>query len=164
MQPWVLASQILRLELLDWLDGLRRYDVSFMVNISQYLEGIQKQGSGSAQQVGGLTRDHTSVVELERRGRFAGLLGSLQGGIHDRAVMDGDAGLVHQHLDLVDFRIGAGAFQQPSERVVVPPDDLLPRGILAGLVVADAVSCHIYAHVGRRLIRAFAVDALEHGA
>ena len=32
------------------------------------------------------------------------------------------------------------------------------------LVVADAVSCHIYAHVGRRLIRAFAVDALEHGA
>ena len=49
-----------------------------------------------------------------------------------------------------------------TQGVVVAAHDLLPGGILTGLVVVDAVARHVHAHVGGRLVGAGTGDLLKH--
>ena len=71
--------------------------------------------------------------------------------------------LLHQGAYLIDFSIIDSAVRHPAQRIIVPAHDFLLRCIAADLLVAHAVAYHIDTHVGRRLVRILAVDALENG-
>ena len=78
--------------------------------------------------------------------------------------MDGDAGLLHQQLQLEHRLLADGALTLAAQRGVVAADDLLAGGLADRLVVEDAVAGHVDAHVGWGFVRALAQDLLKGGA
>ena len=80
---------------------------------------------------------------------------------NDTAVIDFDAGLIHQQLDLADVLTLRKALTHHALRLVVTADDLLLTGFTACLVIDDRKACHINAHIRRALVRGLAVDLLE---
>ncbi len=76
----------------------------------------------------------------------------------------GDVCLRHDQLDLFyDFFAGASALEIHAG-LIQAADDLLGAGHAGSLVIDDAVSRHIDAHIGRGTVWAFPVDRSEHGA
>ena len=72
-----------------------------------------------------LSGDDLSVRKLQGSGGSAGLFRLAEGCVHYRAVVDRDAGLVHEHFDLEHFLLRAGAGYEAVHCVVVAADDLL---------------------------------------
>lgn len=81
-----------------------------------------------------------------------------EGCVNDFAVMNSDAGLLHEKFKLEDLGLRASAGLSGGHGVVVTADDLLAGSFLADLIVDDAVSGHVYAHICRGFVGAFAVN------
>ena len=71
--------------------------------------------------------------------------------------------MLEEKGDLVYFLIAAIALREAVEGCEVAPDDLVFRSLTADVVIIDAESHHINAHVGRRLVWIMTVDPLEDG-
>ena len=71
--------------------------------------------------------------------------------------------LVHQHLDFNDFFLRTGAVCHSHHRLIIAADNLLTGGFPAHFVVHNAVARHVDAHIGRRLVRTFAVYLFKNG-
>ena len=106
----------------------------------------------------------TITHELDGHCRRAGALLTLHGRGDDPAVGHGDAGLLHQKLQLIEDGLGTVAAFQIAETVIIAPDDFLSGSFPADLVVDDAVPRHIDAHIRGGLIGALAQNLLEDGA
>ena len=104
------------------------------------------------------SEDHFSVVQLQSCCGAAGLLCVGEGCVNDFAVMNSDAGLLHEKFKLEDLGLRASAGLSGGHGVVVTADDFLAGSFLAGLIVDDAVSGHVYAHICRGFVGAFAVN------
>ncbi len=115
MKPGIAASQILGLQFLDRLDGLRRDDMTAMVDPCQFFQGIEKQCCTCPQKMRSLSGDHAAVCKLQGSGRLVRFFGALQGSIYYRTVMDGDACLIHQHFDFIYFFLCTGSDQQAAQ-------------------------------------------------
>ena len=71
--------------------------------------------------------------------------------------------LFEKEGDFVDLALVVLTLGQVVEGGIVAADDLVFRCLAANLVVADAESHHVHAHVGGRLVWILAVDAVEKG-
>ena len=148
--------------MLDRFDDLRGHEVHGIVDATENLQGIQEHRADCTEQRGGFSGDDAAVRELDRCGRVAGQRRLLLGRGNHRAIVRGDIGLLHQKLELINDGLCAVSLAEIAKRRVVAADDLEAGGIAAVLVVFDAVTSHVDAHVGRGLVRALTVDALEH--
>ena len=74
----------------------------------------------------------------------------------EQVFVGGNASLLHEQLQLIDGAVAALALAALAQGVVIPADDLLPGGLLTGLVVHDAVARHVHPHVGGGLVGAAA--------
>ena len=83
--------------------------------------------------------------------------------MHHRTVCRGHTGLLHQELNLCDLGFPGFALHEAIHGGIPAADNFLASRLATHLIVDDAVACHVDAHVGRRLVGAAAVDALEHG-
>ena len=72
-----------------------------------------------------------------------------------------DSGLIEKQLYLADFRVVAHTVGHLVRGVVVAAYDLVLGCLAADLVVADAESHHVDAHVGWRLIGCLSINAFE---
>ena len=99
----VAASEVLDFQLLDRLDRDRRDQVLIVRNIAKYLDSIQKQGSGSAEQVGCLSGGDGSVRKFDGSSRSTGFFGAFQGSRNNLAHIGGQFCLLHQKFDLINF-------------------------------------------------------------
>ena len=158
VETGVVAAQILHLQLLDGLDGMGRDHMLLMVDAGQLLQGVQKQSGGGAQEIRGFAGDNPAVLQFHGGGGGSGGFGPIQGSVYHPAVVGGGVGLLHQQLDLESLLIGAGAVLETIQGRVVPADDLLAGSLPAGLVVHDAVSGHVDAHICGRFVRALPED------
>ncbi len=82
-------------------------------------------------------------------------------GRNNRAVIRGDLCLLHDELDLVCFVLAGIVFYDFFKRLVVAADDLLAGSFPARIIIKDAESSHVDAHIGRGLVRAFAEDPFK---
>ena len=117
-------------------------------------KALSRQAEAGPQQGGGLAGDDAPIRQLDGRGGQAGFLGALRrpAATTGRS-WRGDAGLVHQQLQLVHRRRPLSVpWRWPHRACVVAADDLLPGGVAAGLVVHDAVARHVHAHVRGGLV------------
>ena len=89
--------------------------MAFVVNPGKLFQGVQQQGGGGPEKVGGLSGDDSSVMQLQGSGRAAAFFCHGKGGIYHFSVMDRDVCLVHEHLDFIYFFIRAGAEKPPSQ-------------------------------------------------
>ena len=161
MQPRVVAFKILHLHFLNRLNYRSRNQVQFMVYAAKVLYGVQKQGCTRTEQVRSLGGYNSSVSKLDSRGRHTSLKGALFCGNCYTTVICSYLSLIHQKVKLVDFRLSGIVLSKAPQSCVIAADYLLARSFAAGIIVIDAVACHVYAHVCRRLIRVIAVDAFE---
>ena len=76
---------------------------------------------------------------------------------------DADARLVQQQFQLVAVILDDTAGFLVAQALEVAADNFLAGSLLADFIVNDAVACHINAHVGGRMVRAFARNQLKHG-
>ena len=92
---------------------------------------------------------------------------ALKGGNGGAAVGGANLQLIEKHLNLVNFTVVAGSVGQFVGGSIVAADNLVFGGFAAHLVVADAETHHVDAHVGGRFIGILAIDAfkqcVEHG-
>ena len=103
VETWVAASEVLDFQLLDRLDRDRGDQVLIVRNIAKYLDSIQKQGSGSAEQVGCLSGGDGSVRKFDGSSRSTGFFGAFQGSRNNLAHIGGQFCLLHQKFDLINF-------------------------------------------------------------
>ena len=163
VKTWVVAVEVGDLGLLNGFDHLLRNEADAVVDACQMLGGIEDEGGAGAEERTRLGRDEGAVGQLNGGGRYARLGFALTGGDDGTAILDGDLGLLHQEGNLVDLVLCLLAIGQFTEGGEVAADDLGFRSLAADCIVGDAVTNHIDTHVGGRLIRALAVDALEDG-
>ena len=164
MQAGVVGAQVFHLHRLDGLDGRLGDEVDPVApGPGELFQGVEQGGGGAAHQVRGLAAHQAAVGQFDGHGGLAGLPGHPVGLGDHGADVGGNAGLLHEQLQLIDGAVAALALAALAQGVVIPADDLLPGGLLTGLVVHDAVARHVYPHVGGGLIGAAAQDLLEHG-
>ena len=159
----VTAAQMLYLQVHDRLNDLGGDQLDLIGNIRDVLEGIEQGGRGCAQKIGGLTRYHVSVGELNGYGRLAGVFCYVTGGENSGTALGSDVRLVHEKLDLANF-LGLGlALTMSAGGLEVAADDLLLGCLADGVVIENGVAYHVDAHVGGTLVGALAEDASHHG-
>ncbi len=78
-------------------------------------------------------------------------------------VFDRDLCLLHEKFDLIDFGLGSLVLYHLVQGRVVSADDFHLGGLTAGLIVNDAVSRHVDAHVSGGFVGIAAVNALKNG-
>ena len=161
MQARVARAQVAGLEALDRLDGLRSQELDLVGQICELLEGVEQHRRGAAQQRRCLARDDLAVGQLDRGGRLARGLGQFERRTHDRAVHAPHAHAAHQQGDARRLHGLAHFLLLGHEGLVVAANDLLARGLPAGLVVDDAVARHVDAHIRGALVRGRSEDLLE---
>ena len=67
----------------------------------------------------------------------------------NRSVIYGDAGLLHEKLDLENLVVVRISLSFLAEGIEVSSDDLLTACFLADLIVNYAETCHVDTHVSR---------------
>lgn len=83
--------------------------------------------------------------------------------LNDRTVLSGDAGLIHKQFNFVDRLLFQTALTLVAQGVVVAPDDLLTGGLTDDVVIGDAVSHHVYPHIGGGFIGTLSHNLFEDG-
>ena len=127
------------------------------------LRGVEQQGGAGAEQGSGLGGDERAVGQFDSGRGIACQELTLVGRHGATAVGGGELHLLHQQHELVHLSVVVAPLGHRGQCGVVAANDFLTRRLAAHLVVRDAEACHIYAHIGRRLVRTLAVDALEDG-
>ena len=163
MQTGVPVAQMIHLQVLDGVQNHGGDQMQPVIHTTQGLQSIQQQRGGCTQQSGGLAGDDTAVGQLHGCGGSASLFLTGQGSSHNLAVLDVDAHLLHQQLQLGNHIIGDLALLLLAQGIVVAADNLLTGGCTAGLVIDNAVANHVDTHVRGGLVGAEAQDLLEHG-
>ena len=134
-----------------------------MVDAAEMFRDIEQQSGATAEQRRRLGGDDGAVFEFDGGGvvsaldfPFVGRNGDFsRGGRYFR--------LVEKQSNFIDFVFVVGSVGHFVGRVVESADDFVVTGLTADFVVADAEPNHVHAHVRRRFIGIFAVDALEKG-
>ena len=162
MQPRVMVSEMIHLKVLNRLQNLRRKQSRVIVDAGQILERVKKRRGACAEKRRSFTGNDRSVIQLDGNSRSAGFLCLLKGCRYGLSVFLTDARLLHQKFNLINRFLVRAVLAALAKRVVITADNLLPRSQTGRLVVNDAVSCHINAHVGRGLVRRRAENPLEH--
>ena len=140
----------------DW--GDQQYIVA---DPAQSLQRIQQHCGGSPQQRGGPTSDHLSIRQLDRRCGQLIPFSPFQSRRHASSVFHADSRLAHQEFHLHDGFLIQPSLLSVALGIIIPADDLLTGGFLTGLVIHNAFSRHIYAHICGRFIRAFPKNTLK---
>ena len=163
VQAWVPAMQVVHLGGLDRLNHGLWNEFHLMGYARDVFGGIQDQGGAGTEQVAGMGGDDGAVFQLDGGRGHTFLFLPFLGGSGGPAQGSGDLGLFHQQGDLVHLVLRAFAFGQVAQGGIITADDLLLRGFAAYGIVAEAVTHHVDAHIGRRLVGILAVNALEDG-
>ena len=76
--------------------------------------------------------------------------------------MDGSIeSVAHQQLEAVQLLLVCAPLTHQTRGFEISAHDLLTRGFAADFVVRDRIARHVYAHVRRAFVGAFAVNPLE---
>ena len=162
MQPRVRIAEVIYLQILYGLDDRGRDQIHLLIDPAESLQCVQQKRSGCAEQRCGLAGYDPAVGKYHRSRGSAGLSRLLVRRRDNGPLVESNTGLLHDHLylhDLFGLRI---ALKSLTESAVVTPDDLIVRRGAYDVIVENAVSCHVNAHIGGRLIRRFAENGLEH--
>ena len=89
------------------------------------------------------------------------LLFTGKGCVNHRSVLDTKACLLHDKLKLILILNTILASLQVAQTGVIPSDNLLVRGLTAYLIIYYTITCHIYTHICRRLVRALSQDLFK---
>ena len=84
------------------------------------------------------------------------------GTLFDLTLTQGNAGLIHQQLQLEAFLLHHTARLLVAQALKITADDLVQRCLSADLIINNAVARHIDAHIRGRTIRTLAGDQLKH--
>ena len=162
MQARVIRVQGVLLQLANGFDDLVGNDEKVFIDARNALQGIHKQGRCRAKQVGGFAGDHAAVGQHHGARGCSGRLFLQKRRFARRREVRVDTHLVHEQLKalhLVEMRARAALVNGGGE---IAAHDFHLRGIAACVVVANGEAGHIHAHVGGRLVGAFAQNAFEH--
>ena len=162
MQARVVRVQSVLLQLANGLDDLVGNDEQVFVNARNALQGIHEQGRCRAEQVGGFAGDHAAIGQHHGACGCPGRLFLQKRRFARRREVRVNPHLVHKQLEalhLVEMRARAALVNGGGE---IAAHDFHLRGIAACVVVANGEAGHIHAHIGGRLVGAFAQNALEH--
>ena len=132
-----------------------------IVNTRKKLHRIEKHCGAWPQQIRGLSSDNAPVAQFHCGCGVSGFTRALKRGSNNRAICTGQVHCGHQAsrtLRLYGRKILA-RFQ--SQSLVPAANNLLLRGLAADLVIADAKSRHVDAHVSGRLVGRGPHDLLE---
>ena len=125
VQARIVVAEVLDLEVLDRLDDARSDKLQRLVYPGKLLESVQQAGRGRAEQGAGLAGDDGPVIKLQRNGGRAGLLRAVKRCLDDRAILNGDAGGIHDKLDLAQLSCIAQTLTHGAGGGIVAADDLL---------------------------------------
>ena len=164
VQARVVVPEIGGFEVADRLEHLLGDQLKLVADAAERLERIEQQRGGGAECAGGLAGDERAVRKDHCAGGCAGGLRLDKRGADGGTDLRCDACLLHHKLELPQRLLVRLAADMLHQRGVVAAQDLHARRLAAGVVIDDAVACHVDAHVGGRLVGARAVDALKYGA
>ena len=133
-----------------------------MVDSGQLLQSVQKKRGGSSEKVGGFSVNDPAVRKLQGRGGAAGCFFDLKTYGNHSAVLKGCVRLLEKQYDLENLVLFARTGHKGRAAFIITADNLLTGGLAACLVVYNAVSGHVYAHIGRRFVGAVPHDLLKH--
>ena len=157
----IVASEMVDLHLHDRVDDLRADQLDAVLNARKLFEGVEKQRRGGAQQFRGSSGQNSAVRHFHSGCGSSGLLSVEIGRHNDGSLRYVDAGFLHEKFDPADRFLIRVSLAVLAQSVVIAADDLLARGFLAYLVIADAQADHVDSHVCGRLIRRSAVDLFK---
>lgn len=119
------------------------------------LDCVQNGARTGRHQLGGFAGHDRFVLQLDRDRSAAARLGTIQRAARHPALGQLDLVLVHQQTDALHrFRSDVSRLIV-AFRLIIAPQDLLPRRNAARFVVHDAESRHVDAHIRRRFVDPF---------
>ncbi len=161
MQTRILTAQIFDFSLLDRLNHILRNQFERVVDTGQILRHIQKQRRTRAEQVALVSSDDSAVFQLDSRSGSAHLLFALFSSNGSLAVVGRDFGLGHQPRNLVHLLVAVGIESHLVQGSIVTAYNFVLRSLATNLIVGNAEAHHVHTHIGRRLVRAVAINTLK---
>ncbi len=163
MEPGVAVAQVIDLQVLDGVNDHRRNQVQLVPDAAQGFQGIEHQGGGGPQKVGGSAGDDLTVRQLHGGGRQTGFLFPGHGVGHYGADRGSDAGFLHEQLQLANHFLVGLALLGFTKCIVIPADDFLTGGFPGDFVVDNTVAHHVHTHVCGGFVGTLPQDLLKYG-
>ena len=162
MQMRIAIAHMVDLQCLNGLDDGGGNEERFVGKLREVFERIEKHCGAGAEKLGGPACDDLAVAKLDGCGRCIRCRFSFERRLDGSAHFARNTELIHDDLDLLDLSLFARTLLDVAKRGIVTADDLVAGGFSCRLVVDDAVSCHIDAHIRGALVGTFAVDLFKH--
>ena len=153
MKARVATTQMIDLQTLDRLHVFWFDQLSFFVNMSQFLDSIDQEGCSWTKEVRSFPCYHFSVWQFKRQGWLPCCFLFLAGKDGYFPIIWCNPQIIHQELNLLHSSFADTLCLDIQDGLVIATDDFLLRGFDRSFIVHNGKTDHVDAHICRRSVR-----------
>ena len=162
VQSRVFAPQKTYLEVCDRLKNFGRDQIGSIINTRKRFECIEECSRCRPQKARRFARNNGSIRQFNSGCRSACCLSFCSCGNRNASCFRVDSCRLHQKLEFINFVLRTVILTLTCKCRIIATNDFFSCGIANGIIIHNAVTCHINAHIGGRFIRRITADTAEH--